>query len=129
MNIIKVMWRWLYKKPQKSGAGRLTETILSVSVGAMGGWGIMSFILTLNPLYLLLVPPACIHLLMIGNSLRRLNIEHRKRDEEFKKTHDGMDMLTYVKKALDEAESNLKKIDNVEDLKKLSEELDETLRS
>jgi hypothetical protein len=97
-NIIRKGYWWLYRKPSidKSGREHVAEAVVNIVAGGLMGGGITNFFIYANPLYLLIAIPGLFHLGMISRNMHKWNVEHRKRNEEFRKTHDGMDMLTWA---------------------------------
>jgi hypothetical protein len=97
MSVIQEI-KQFYEKPSytMSGAEIIGRTALFFLSGGLGGWAIGGFLSTSNPLYLPLTIPLIICLFMLGKNWMRINREHEKRNE-FAKTHNGMNILEYIK--------------------------------
>jgi hypothetical protein len=116
------MWKklveWWRKPYTQMGAGEtIIKMFILLGIGGLGGLGISRAMIGMGLWYLLLAIPATITLISIGVNLRRSQKKIKESNEAFKKTHDGMDILTYVEKKLDEAEA-LQRIvmDNMDEL-------------
>lgn len=92
MKIIK----WIYERPTNI-KHTMSQVLIHFLCGILGGHGIAQFIITKNPLYIILWIPFIFDIGMLWFNVHKSTKRIREIEENFKKEHGGVDMWTYMK--------------------------------